>query len=123
MMEKFLVISPSGELYWEEIKRIEMLDRLYEIIDCDSVECVTTVLDGISLIIDECGRIKDPPQEHNELASNMYLGWIMGRDDILGPAVLVSIGMVNGEPDWVPLNEEQFARLSLYLGVAIPEVP
>ena len=73
-------------------------------------------------IIDESGKIKNPPQQHNELASNLYYGWLRGLDDIVGPAVLAALrptGPYN-ELDWYPLNTEELLKLEK-LGYNIPE--
>lgn len=110
-MEKYMVIEPSGDIRWIEIQRENMLQEFRKVIGCDCLEQVRTIVRGVCLIVDESGKIKDPPQQHNEIASLLYLGYILGNDDIAGPAVLVSIGLVDGEPDWVPLNARELQRL------------
>ena len=122
MTEKYLVIHPDGKLTWEEIPREQMLDRLHEIIGCSTVEQVRTMIRGIVLIVDESGRIKDPPQNHNALASCLYYGWIAGMDDIVGPAVLAALRPVGPyhELDWFPLNEPELNTLR-NLGFQIPK--
>lgn len=121
--EKYLVLSPTGELRWEEIYRYELLDRMYQIIGCDCVEQVRSVIDGICFVIDESGKIKNPPQFHNELASRLYYGYLIGMDDIVGPAVFCSLKPVGpyNELDWAPLDALHLVKLSLYLGIPIPE--
>jgi len=68
MLEKYLVIYPSGVLAWEEIDRSPKYDdlyqgspaldfrRLYQIIDCSCVEKVHTFLPGIVIVVDESGN-------------------------------------------------------------------
>lgn len=132
MTESHLMIYPSGELRWVEIERKpyewiegEGLDqhRLHELIGCDCLEQVRTVLQDIVLVIDESGKIKSPPQAHNELASRLYYGYQIGMDDIVGPALVCSLRPTEpyGEMDWFPLAPVDLARLSLFLGVELPD--
>ena len=102
--EKYLVIYPDGHTGWMETEHDQLVKSCYEVIGCDCVENVRTIIPDVCLIVDESGKIKDPPQLHNEVASNFYWGWIMGNDDIVGPAVVAAIHQVDGESDWVPLN-------------------
>ena len=118
--EKYLVIYPNNTVSWCEIERSDMLHEFYKIIGCDSLENVRSILPDICLIVDECGKIKDPPQLVNEVASCFYAGSIMGNDLIVGPAIFCSIGLVDGESDWIPLSDRQLDVLRL-LGLPIPE--
>lgn len=131
-MEKHLMIYPSGDLCWVEVERKpyewiegEGLDqsRLHELIGCNFLEQVRTVLPNIVLVIDESGKLKSPPQAHNELASRLYLGYINGVEDIVGPALICSLRPCEpyGEYDWSELSPADIARLSLFLGVVIPD--
>lgn len=122
MTEQYLVIEPSGEVRWEEIRREALLDRLHEIIDCDCVEQVRTIIPDLVLIVDESGRVKTPPKEHNELCSWLYMGWIVGVDDIVGTAVLATLKPVGPyhELDWFTITDRQKAFL-LSLGFEIPD--
>ena len=123
MADKYLVISPSGGLRWEEFERDHWFPRMYEVIGCDCVEQVRTVIPGICIVIDESGKIKCPVQPHNELASRLYYGYHVGLDNIVGPAVVVALRPFGPyqELDWFPLDPAELARLSLHLGVAIPD--
>lgn len=113
--EKYMVIDPSGEIRWIEIDRLNLLEEFYEAIDCDCLENVRTIIPDVCLIVDESGRIKDPPKPHNDLASQLYLGWILGHDDIVGPAIVAAIHLVDGESDWVPLNDIELFKVQNYL--------
>lgn len=113
----YLVIHPSGKLSWMEVDG-SILDALHKTIGCYSVENVHTVLPDICLIVDECRRIKYPPQPHNELASRLYYGWICGVGDICGPAVVAAIHLVDGESDWVPLSPDELSRVCRYLQIS-----
>lgn len=119
-MENYLVIEPSGSLRWVEIDRARLLDGLYKAIGCDCVENVRTIIPDVCLIVDESGKIKFPPQPHNAAASRLYRGWLLGLDNIVGPAVVAAIHLVDGESDWVPLNDAELAKLRA-LGFQIPE--
>ena len=119
-IEKYLVIDPDGSVRWEEIPREKMLERLHEIIDCDCVENVHTILPWLNLIVDESGRIKNPPKPHNETASLFYLGYILGSDDIVGTVVLAGIDLVDGESDWVPLQPYHVDKLR-EMGFEVPD--
>lgn len=132
MAESHLMIYPSGELRWVEIERVpydwtdgEGLDhkRIHQLIGCDCLEQVRTVLPNIVLVIDESGKLKSPPQAHNELASRLYYGYQVGMDNIVGPALVCSLRCTEpyGELDWFELSPADLARLSLFLGVELPD--
>lgn len=127
-VDKHLVIYPSGDMKWIELHRARKYDDIYcgdyaydlneihRILGADFFEQVSLQLHGIVILIDECGKIKTPPQEHNELASRLYGGYQFG-DDIVGPAIFFKrIG-----PNIYPLEPFDETRLSLFLGVKLPE--
>ena len=120
--DHYLVLYPSGELRW-----IQITDRRYlaaefrKAIGCDWLEHVT-LPHGFGCVVDECGKIKERPQLFNPLASRFYPGTQFG-DPLVGPVVFVRIDLVNGESDWVPLRDEDLARISLMIGEPIPELP
>lgn len=128
MKVKHLVIYPSGELKWVELdlqRRYDDiyegdwaydLDQIYEIIGCDCVEQVSLRIPGVVILIDESGKIKHPPQQHNELVSRLYGGYAFG-DHIVGPALFFSQEDSNIRP-LLPADE---SLLSLFLGVELPE--
>lgn len=118
MSEKYHVLHPDGRIVLEEIPRDQMLDRMHEIIDCDMIERVVTCIPDLYLVIDEEGKIKNLPQEHNEYASLLYVGYWLGSDDIVGPAILCSEQLVGpyNEPDFAPLEPEVLAKLRLFFG-------
>ena len=92
------------------------LNELYRVLGVDFFEQVSLCLPGIVILIDECGKIRTLPQPHNELASRLYGGYQFG-DDIVGPALFFRcVG-----PDIAPLLPADEARLSLFLGVKLPE--
>lgn len=132
MTEKYLRIDPSGKITWINIDRVPYewidgdglsLDQIYAAIGCSCMEQVRTVLPGIVLLVDESGRVKTPPQRHNEVASRLYTGWLCGMDNIVGPAIVCALRPTGPllELDLFPLNQTELAKLSLYLGVQLPE--
>lgn len=122
MKENYLVMDPDNSIRWIQIDRSQLLPELYKAIGCDCVENVRTIIPDVCLIVDESGRVKHPPQKHNALASPLYLGFLLGADDIVGPAVVAAIHLVDGESDWVPLNAAELAQLRA-LGYPIPDPP
>lgn len=135
MMEMYLKIDPSGELSWIELERCARHDDiycgaealsifdLYSVIGCSCVEPVRTVLPNIVIMVDESGRIKSPPKPHNELASRLYAGWLLGRDNIVGTAVVFALRPTEpiGELDLFPLTPAEESLLSLSLGAVLPD--
>ena len=115
-MEKYLVIEPGGWLREIETEREQLLETFRTAIGCDCIETVKTVIPDICLIVDESGKVKTPPQRHNERASRLYAGYITwsGANNIAGPAILAAVHLVNGEPDLVPLNALELRRLTAY---------
>lgn len=105
--EKYIVIYPDGNTEWMETEHDQLVKTCYKVIGCDCVESVCTIIPDVCLIVDESGKIKDPPQPHNDLASSFYRGCYLAGDNIVGPAVVAAIHQVDGESDWVPLNKEE----------------
>ena len=108
----YLVIEPDGSKRWEYIEHSTWQDQLHDIIGCDCVEQVHTIKHGLIMIIDESGRIKKPPKEHNHLASCFYLGFLWKRCspyNIVGTVVfadLVPSGEFDREQTWGPCGAE-----------------
>ena len=126
----YLVVEPDRSVRWELVDHDGWLDRLYQIIGCDCVESVRTVDPGLLLIIDESGRLKDPPKQHNRGASNFYLGWLRMRQapwDIVGTALFaaeVPAGNIYGEWTWGPVTDPLVLEfISDMLGVDLPPLP
>lgn len=113
--EKYMVIYPDGSIRWIEVENRQLLPAFYKAIGCDCVENVRTIIPDVCLIVDECGKLKNPPQPHNDVASQLYAGWILGSDNIVGPVVVAAIHLVDGESDWVPLSDEEMFRVQNYL--------
>lgn len=133
-MELYLKIDPDGTLSWIPLCRrprydaiyngaeaISVID-LYPVIGCSCVEQVYTRIRGIVILVDESGKIKNPPQRVNPLASKLYAGAPCG-DMIHGPAVVFAIRPTPpiGEHDLFPLTKNELNLLSVCLGVSIPD--
>lgn len=119
--ERYLVIDPNGELRWIRTSRDNMVRDFCKAINCDWLENVYTVLPGIVIIVDEVGIVKQNPQRYNPIASRLYAG-SQFVDFIFGPAVVASIGYVDGERDWIPCSAAQLQCVAQYLQIELPEV-
>lgn len=134
MTEKYLRIDPSGEISWISIDRVPYefdpsidglcLDQIYAAIGCSCFEQVRTIIPGIVILIDESGKMKTPPQLHNELASCLYPGYLYGFDNIVGPAIVCAMRPTPpiGEHDLFPLYPKELQQLSAVLGVSLPDL-
>lgn len=115
-LDSYLLIDTTGELRWIQLHPTQLIDQMYDWICCDCVELVRTKLPGIVIMVDESGKVKDPPQEINPVASTLYAGADFG-DYIHGPAIVCALI----DNDLAPLRPVDLAYLSLFLGVPIPE--
>lgn len=127
MKVKHLLIEPSGNMSWVELDRERKYDDIYEgeygydldqiddLLGTDLFENVYSTLPGVVFLVDESGKFKDPPKQHNELASRLYGGYRHG-DNIVGNALFFRIEGAN----IVPLTLADEARISLCLGVPLP---
>lgn len=116
--EKYLRLDPIGEVSWVTIDREHLLEDLRDAIGCEWLEGVYLPY-GVCVIVDEVGKIKDPPQPINWLASRLYPGTAFG-DPLVGPVVFARIDVVDGESDWCPLLPAQISLLQHSLGIEIP---
>ncbi len=134
MTEKYLRIDPSGDVTWISIDRVPYefdpsieglnIEQIYAAIDCSCFEQVCTVIPGIVLLVDESGKIKDPQQRHNELASRFYMGYLRGLDDIVGPAIVAAMRPTPpiGEHDLFPLLPSEIQKVEFILGKKVPAI-
>lgn len=117
-LEKYLVLYPDGDMRWIHCQREDMCKCFRESIGCDTLENVTLPY-GFCCVVDESGKMKDPPQPFNELASRFYPGTPYG-DPLVGPVVFCRIGLIDGEHDWVPLTAMDLAIIELITGKQVP---
>lgn len=136
MTEHYLCVYPNGELRWIPLERVVRYDDfydgeeaillrdLYPVIGCDCVEQVYTNISGVVMMVDESGKIKDPPQALNPLASRFYGGTPFG-DPIVGPAVFMALKRVEPlmELDCYPLCPVQECFVEAVLGKPLPPKP
>ena len=128
MAERYMVLETTGEIRWIETERESMIKAFTEAIGCERMENVRTIIPDVCMIVDEMGKVKANPQRDNWKATGLYWGGlhpikdkdeilirvILGKDPIVGPVVFAAIHLVDGEPDWVPLNELELQRLKEY---------
>lgn len=110
--ESYMVLYPDGHTDWIETEHDQLVKTCYKVIGCNCVENVRTIITDVCLIVDESGKVKNPQQMNNGLASIFYAGWYAGADDIAGPAVVAAIHLVDGESDWVPLNQQELDKVN-----------
>ena len=132
MKEKYLKINPSGTLEWIELDRLPRHNDIYcgaeaisvrdlhPVIGCSCVEQVSTIIPGVVIMVDESGKIKDPPQPINHKACHLYAGSAYG-DYIHGPAVVFSLRRTPpyGELDIFPLEAYQLLAVMKAIGGGI----
>ena len=104
MLEKYILIpaDESVKPYYVEIDSERFNDTVHELLDCDYFEPVYCHI-GYVLLVDEVGKLKDPPKPVNFRASGFYPGSMYG-DPIVGDVIVCTEGMRDGEPDFVPLS-------------------
>lgn len=102
-----------------DAKDRDLLQVWYDSLECTCIEHVRTMIPGIHLIVDESGKMSDPPKPLNTRASRLYAGSWYG-DPIVGHAIICAIGMRNGEPDIVPPSDADLRTLSRLTGWHIP---
>ena len=93
-MSKWLKINhdPSKDPFeWVELPdpgSSTFLPAVYRALSCDSIELVQTVLRGVCIYVDECGKLV-PNWENNinQLASRLYAGTAYG-DPIVGDVLV-----------------------------------
>lgn len=117
-IDKYLVLYPDGDIRWIHTDRDHMAAAFRDSIGCEWLENVYLPY-GFCCIVDECGKIKQNPQPLNPLASRFYPGTFCG-DPLVGPVVFAQIGLVDGESDWVPLNDTQLGIIELVTGKQVP---
>lgn len=118
-MEEYLVLYPNGYMKWIQTSHSCICQAFYKALGCDDLEHVTLPY-GFGCVVDGCGKVKTKPQLYNPLASRLYPGTFHG-DPLVGPVVFVRIDLIDGEPDWAPLREQDLIILELLLGKKVPD--
>ena len=112
MIEKYLVIPAdiNRSVYFVSFERnfdFVFNDTVHREIDCDCYEHVRIHANiTCSFLVDECGKLKNPPKPVNYRASVFYPGAAFG-DPIVGDVFVCDIGLVDGESDFIPLSDEK----------------
>lgn len=107
----FLLLKANGEL-----SRVNMPvgdagafnSRVHELINCKYYE-VVNIKPDYYFIVDELGKVTDPPKAINKKASLFYPGSNFG-DPIVGDVIIAKEGYVCGDPDAVGLDEEDLCH-------------
>ena len=81
-------------------------------LDCSCVEFVYIPGGHYVMIIDESGKICNPPKRINIRASPLSGGW--PSDCIAGDVIIGKRGFVNGSPDIVGLTDKEINDLKKY---------
>ena len=119
--ENYLVMDPDGSFRWITADRQSLLQDFYAALDSFCVECVRISSDGIlCCIVDESGVLNN--KRLNPLASRLYAGSAHGAY-LFGSVLFVRIGLVDGDLDWLPLNDFALDYLQYRLGMPIPLAP
>ena len=99
MLERYILITCDGEISVVEFMHEELLRKCHELLNCTMIEPVYLRNYGdLLMIVDDAGKITDPPKRVNPVASMLYPGVVNG-DVIVGDVLLGREGFVNGEPD------------------------
>ena len=105
----FLLLKANGELSRVDLPIGESSEtfnsRVKELIGCEYYE-VVSIKDGFYFLVDELGKVVDPPKPTNPKASFFYPGSLHG-DLIVGDVIIGKHGYVDGEPDVVGLDEDE----------------
>lgn len=124
MKQKYLFIPADAEApcRWVEIESDSCSgfnDDVHRLIDCDCYEQVYIKNDDIVFLVDESGKIKNPPKPINVRASEFYPGTMYG-DPIVGDVIVCSLGFRTDvdEPGYydVPLSAVYRGVMCLLLG-------
>lgn len=117
--EHYLVLEPDGELHWIQVTNRNLIGAAFRTAVNGPMEVVYLPY-GFCCVVDEVGKVRKDPKPLNPLTSRFYPGSIYG-DPLVGPVVFARIGLVDGDRDFIPLRDEDLARISLIIGKPIPE--
>lgn len=115
---KFVLIKTTGEIGIVDIDYDNFLDECYKLLDCTCIE-IARCEDNYRFIIDESGKIKDPPKELNVKASMIYPA--VPFDCLVGD-VLVGKLDSNDPSEFASLDEDDIIHLQWLLDVELEEL-
>lgn len=115
MTGKYLLLKVDGSAESISLPEAsgEWLDAVYAAIGCDCVEFVSSMINGVVMLVDESGKMK-AGWEHriNYAASFLYAGFEYG-DPIVGDVIFAyRIG-----PDLFPLPDHYLEKLNYIFDV------
>ena len=84
-----------------EVDEKHLLEEFRRHLDCENIETVA-ITSRFGLIVDDEGKIKDPPKPFNAKATSLLGDF--SSDWIAGDAIFFAYGYRNGEPDIVPAD-------------------
>lgn len=121
MKDGFLKIQVNGCMECLNIDRDKFSDSIHRLIDCDIWEGVPVHVPGIGsfyMMLDENGKIKNPPKKVNALATLLYnnsLDYIVG-DVIIGELKYVPSDEpdIPEELDVCPIDADKLSHLFNY---------
>lgn len=97
--EKYLLIPAFGKPFFIRVDAHHLLEEFKTLLDCEHLKTVR-ISSKYGLIVDEEGKVKDPPKRYNAFATDLFGEF--WNDHIVGDAILFEYGMRNGEPDITP---------------------
>lgn len=106
-MMKCILIKTNLEFEVVELPEDDTFnDEVYKLLDCECWEGVPGAF-GTYLMLDESGKIKNPPKQENLLASSLYTRSKFGIDVLAGDVLVSTIGIdAQGEYDLVTLPDD-----------------
>lgn len=119
--DKYLVIYPDGHMEWALTSREGMKDLFRSVIGTDWLQTVNLHHD-LSCMIDGVGRIRNPQQHPNMLASHLYPGRLW-YDMLYGPVIVGRHGFVGRDYVFIPPTERDLRLIELILNKELPPDP
>ncbi len=109
-MRKGILIKTNNTVSVVELPEDDTFnDEVYKLLNCSCWEGVVTDL-GFYMLVDENGKITEPPKKINALATAIYPGYL--ADYIAGDALILKIGKnADGESDLVSLSDTNISKL------------
>ena len=109
---RLLYIPVVGPIKEVDVPDNALLNKAYELLDCSCIECVYILQHKYVMIIDESGKIKDPPKAVNHRASPFYCGF--PYDLICGDVLIGKFGFTDQGADIVGLTENEVESFKEY---------
>ena len=111
---RLLFVPVLGPIKVVDVSENALLDKAYELLDCYCVENVYICGNRYIMLVDESGKLCDPPKRINLRVSPLYGGY--PDDLIVGSALIGKFGFTENGPDLVGLNEYDIALFKNHFG-------